>query len=136
VRSEVIAPAPVHVRVSHDRLFQVLFNLCINALHAQPAGGRLRVRVSVETERREGFADRAMACVEVADAGSGVPDALRGKVFDPFFSTRHASGGTGLGLAVVAGIVRDRDGRVTVTQADTDDPELTGAVFRVWLPTA
>ena len=70
------------------------------------------------------------------DAGPGVPEALRGKVFDPFLSTRHASGGTGLGLAVVAGIVRDRGGRVTVAQGDVDDPELKGAVFRVWLPLA
>ncbi|MFO0607235.1 MAG: ATP-binding protein [Polyangiales bacterium] len=136
VRAEVVAPSPVRVPVGHDRLFQVLFNLCINALHAQSGGGRLRVRVAAETERREGFEDRAMACVEVADAGGGVPEALRGKVFDPFFSTRHASGGTGLGLAVVAGIVRDRGGRVTVTQGDVDDPELKGAVFRVWLPLA
>jgi signal transduction histidine kinase len=136
VRAEVVSTGPVRVKVSHDRLFQILFNLCINALHAQSEGGRLRVRVSVEVEHREGFEDRSMACVEVADAGPGVPEALRGKVFDPFFSTRHASGGTGLGLAVVAGIVRDRDGRVTVTQGDTDDPELKGAVFRVWLPLA
>jgi signal transduction histidine kinase len=85
--------------------------------------------VSVETERREGFADRAMACVEVADAGSGVPDALRGKVFDPFFSTRHASGGTGLGLAVVAGIVRDHGGWVSVRSS----PE-AGTHFEVYLP--
>jgi C4-dicarboxylate-specific signal transduction histidine kinase len=92
------------------------------------------VRVAITTEHREGFDDRAMGCIEVADAGPGVPEALRGKVFDPFFSTRHASGGTGLGLAVVAGIVRDRDGRVTVTHGDTDDAGLGGAVFRVLLP--
>jgi signal transduction histidine kinase len=134
VRAEVVAPGAVRVRCSHDRLFQVLFNLCMNALHAQPDGGRLRVRVTSVTDRREGLEDRTMACIEIADAGPGVPEALRGKVFDPFFSTRHASGGTGLGLAVVASIVRDRDGRVTVTQADADDPGLKGAVFRVLLP--
>jgi signal transduction histidine kinase len=134
VRAEVVAPTTARVRCSHDRLFQVLFNLCMNALHAQPGGGRLRVRVAITTEHREGFDDRAMGCIEVADAGPGVPEALRGKVFDPFFSTRHASGGTGLGLAVVAGIVRDRDGRVTVTHGDTDDAGLGGAVFRVLLP--
>ena len=70
VRAEVIAPSSVRVRGGHDRLFQVLFNLCMNALQAQPDGGRLRVRVSREVERREGLDDREMACVEVADAGA------------------------------------------------------------------
>ena len=68
--AEVIAPSSVRVRGGHDRLFQVLFNLCMNALQAQPDGGRLRVRVSREVERREGLDDREMACVEVADAGA------------------------------------------------------------------
>jgi signal transduction histidine kinase len=127
----------LRVRCGHDRLFQALFNLCMNALQAQPDGGRLRVRVSRVTDRREGLDDREMACVEVADAGPGVPDAIRGKVFDPFFSTRHQSGGTGLGLAVVAGIVGDLGGKVTVGEGSGDEPDaLPGAVFRVLLPLA
>jgi signal transduction histidine kinase len=137
VRAEVVAPSMLRVRCGHDRLFQALFNLCMNALQAQPDGGRLRVRVSRVTDRREGLDDREMACVEVADAGPGVPDAIRGKVFDPFFSTRHQSGGTGLGLAVVAGIVGDLGGKVTVGEGSGDEPDaLPGAVFRVLLPLA
>ena len=135
VRAEVLAPTSVRVRGGHDRLFQVLFNLCMNALQAQPDGGRLRVRVTREVERRAGLEDREMACIEVADAGAGVADEIRGKVFDPFFSTKHQSGGTGLGLAVVAGIVGDLGGRVTVDNGTGDDA-LPGAVFRVWLPLA
>ena len=134
VRAEVIAPSPVRVRGGFDRLFQALFNLCMNALQAQPDGGRLRVRVTRAIDRREGLAEREMACIEVADAGAGVPEAIRGKVFDPFFSTKHQSGGTGLGLAVVASIVGDLEGRVTVDNGTGGDDPLPGAVFRVWLP--
>lgn len=136
VRVEVVAPATLRVRGGHDRLFQVLFNLCMNAHQAQPDGGRVRVRVARGIDRREGLDDREMACVEVSDAGAGVPDAIRGKVFDPFFSTKHQSGGTGLGLAVVAGIVGDLGGRVTVDNGTGGDDPLPGAVFRVWLPLA
>ncbi len=136
VRAEVVAPSPVRVRCGHDRLFQVLFNLCMNALQAQPEGGRLRVTVSRATDRREGLEDREMACVEVADAGGGVPESIRGRVFDPFFSTRSQTGGTGLGLAVVAGIVADLGGRVTVDNGSGGDDPLPGAAFRVLLPLA
>ncbi len=134
VRADVMAASPVRVRCGHDRLFQVLFNLAMNALQAQPDGGRLRVTVTRALDRREGLDDREMGCIEVADAGEGVPDAIRGKVFDPFFSTKHQTGGTGLGLAVVAGIVGDLGGRVTVDNGAPDDEGLKGAVFRVWLP--
>jgi len=71
----------------------------------------------------------------VQDAGPGVAEAVRGKVFDPFFSTRLGEGGTGLGLAVVAGIVKELGGRVVVDQGDATT-DLSGALFTVWLPAA
>lgn len=125
----------MRARVGHDRLFQVLFNLAMNALQAQPHGGALVVTVSEDTETDNLHPPRRVVRLVVRDAGPGVPEALRGKVFDPFFSTRLSEGGTGLGLAVVAGIVRDLDGRVTV-DANPDDPETPGAAFTVTLPAA
>lgn len=136
IKARVEAPSsPVRARVGHDRLFQVLFNLAMNALQAQPHGGALVVTVSEDTETDNLHPPRRVVRLVVRDAGPGVPEALRGKVFDPFFSTRLSEGGTGLGLAVVAGIVRDLDGRVTV-DANPDDPETPGAAFTVTLPAA
>jgi signal transduction histidine kinase len=131
---EVKGDGPWTVACSHDRLFQVLFNLCMNAFQAQPEGGRVAVSVTRESERREGFEDRSVIVAEVADDGPGVPEAIRGKVFDPFFSTRLGQGGTGLGLAVVAGVVRELGGKVSVD--NVRDRSLKGAVFRVSLPVA
>jgi signal transduction histidine kinase len=118
------------VRAPHDRMFQVLFNLCLNGVQAQPGGGRLEV--SVERVEEGG---RASVRAVVRDAGPGVAEGIRGKVFDPFFSTRLGAGGTGLGLAVVAGLVRDLGGRVMVDQGDPGSA-LPGAAFTVWLPAA
>jgi len=135
VKAWVEAPdEPVRARIGHDRLFQVLFNLAMNALQAQPDGGALVVTVARGTEPHPTDPQRAVVCITVRDAGPGVPESQRGKVFDPFFSTRFADGGTGLGLAVVAGIVRDLDGRVTVDTST--DPETPGAAFTVTLPAA
>lgn len=135
ILARVEAPdTPVRARVGHDRLFQVLFNLAMNALQAQPDGGVLIVSVDETAEPDPAGTVRRLVRMTVRDAGPGVPEGLRGKVFDPFFSTRLADGGTGLGLAVVAGIVRDLDGRVTVDASD--DPETPGAAFTVTLPAA
>jgi len=118
------------VAAPHDQMFQVLFNLCLNGVQAQRDGGRLEITVA-----RGQDADREMVRVTVRDAGPGVPEAIRGKVFDPFFSTRLGSGGTGLGLAVVAGLVKELGGRVMVDQGEAGS-ELPGAAFTVWLPAA
>lgn len=109
------------VQASRDQLFQVLFNLCHNAVQAQPDGGALAVALG-----------RAGADVEirVRDAGPGVPPELRGRIFDPFVSTK-GDAGTGLGLAIVAGLVRELGGHVAVE--DVPSPE-HGACFVVTLP--
>ncbi|MDB4928113.1 MAG: sensor histidine kinase, partial [Myxococcaceae bacterium] len=122
--------AALRVEAPHDRMFQVMFNLCLNAVQAQPDGGRLDVAVARADE-----GGRAMVRATVRDGGPGLAESVRGKVFDPFFSTRIGAGGTGLGLAVVAGLVKELGGRVVIDEADAE-PELTGASFTVWLPAA
>jgi signal transduction histidine kinase len=118
------APAVFAVR---DQLFQIVMNLCINAVEVQPKGGVLRVAVAPAA----GTETHPAARLEVADAGPGVPEDRRQKIFEPFYSTKRDDGGTGLGLAVVADVVRDLGGRVTVGDA----PE-GGALFMVELPGA
>ncbi len=88
-----------------DQLTQVLVNLTMNSLHACAAGGRVTVRG--REDPRDG-----RAVIEVADDGSGIPEEHRHQVFDPFFTTKKRGKGTGLGLAVVAQIVRNHGGEL------------------------
>jgi signal transduction histidine kinase len=120
------SPSAPSVLAVRDQLAQVLLNLCLNAVQIQPDGGALRISIVARTTG----AERAVA-VEVADAGPGVPPDQRARIFEPFYSTKVERGGTGLGLAVVADIVRELGGRVNVGDA----PE-GGALFSIVLPAA
>lgn len=116
-------PSIIAVR---DHLLQVVMNLCVNAIQAQPNGGALRITLALE--EAEVQADSRIR-LEVADAGPGVPEPDRTRIFELFFSTKSKVGGTGLGLPIVADIVRDLGGKLDVSTA----PE-GGALFRVLLP--
>lgn len=109
-----------------DHLLQVVMNLCVNAIQAQTKGGALRITLALEDA--EPAADKRIR-LEVADAGPGIPEADRSRIFELFFSTKSNAGGTGLGLPIVADIVRDLGGTMDVSTA----PE-GGALFRVLLP--
>jgi signal transduction histidine kinase len=132
---EVAVPAPETPDVpgDPDQLQQVCLNLLMNAIHAMPDGGTLRV-ATPRVVRRKGGLDLAApaeyVALEIADSGAGIPEAHRDKIFEPFFTTRDEGQGTGLGLAVSNGIVKDHDGWIEVESAVG-----SGAVFRVYLPT-
>lgn len=110
------------VELEGDQLFQVLFNLCWNAIEAQPDGGRLTLRVAGENSR---------VAIDVSDAGPGVPSELADRIFDPFFTTKADRSGSGLGLDIVSGIVQEVGGSVRLADAAG-----AGACFRVTLPAA
>ncbi|WP_428261465.1 ATP-binding protein [Haliangium sp.] len=117
-----------------DRLQQVVINLINNAMQAMPNGGRLRISTRAETRRRPGLErapEQSYAVIEVADAGAGIADEERDKIFEPFYTSRRGEGGTGLGLAVCYSIVKDHDGWI-----DLGDAPEGGVVFSVYLPTA
>jgi PAS domain S-box-containing protein len=106
-----------------DQLHQVFLNLLVNAqqaLESRPAPRRICIR----SER-----DGAGLRVEIADNGPGVAEAIRSRIFDPYFTTKPAGSGTGVGLAVSLGIVETHGGTLTV-----GCPPGGGAVFSVWLP--
>ena len=103
-----------------DQLQQVVLNLLLNARDAMPDGGSLTIRTSQ--------ADGEIA-ITIADTGEGIADDAMPHIFDPFYSTKPAGKGTGLGLAVCYGIVTAHGGRIDLAP---NDP--TGSVFTVLLP--
>jgi CheY-like chemotaxis protein len=116
---------------------QVLLNLCINARDAAGETGRIRVTVREwRTETclcascRAPVAGRHVE-MAVADNGPGIAPGMLERVFEPFYSTKEVGKGTGMGLAVVHGIVHEHGGHVCV-----DTSPDTGTVFRVLLPLA
>ena len=108
------------------RLRQAVANLLANARAHTPAGTRIAVSVA---------AAGGEAVVEVADSGPGVPPEVMGRVFERFFrvdpSRSRASGGSGLGLSIVAAIAAAHGGRV-----EAESPSGGGAAFRIVLPLA
>lgn len=119
VSIEVACPESVVVELDIEQMRQVLSNLVVNAGQAAPHG---QVRISIHR------LDRA-AVVHVDDSGTGVPDDLRERVVEPFFTTKDPGEGTGLGLSVVQRIVREHGGRLEIA-----DSTLGGARFSVFLP--
>lgn len=111
-----------------DRLTQVFVNLIRNAVDAVSGAGVAKGRVTVSAERstREG---REWLSVTVADNGPGIDPGVMARMFEPFTSTRLDARGTGLGLAVAEGIVREHGGVVLARNAHAG-----GAVFEVMLP--
>ena len=108
------------VTIDPGHLGQVLMNLSVNARDAMPRGGTLVIR-TVNVDRQ--------VCLSVSDTGVGMPPEVVARVFEPFFTSKSVGKGTGLGLAVVHGIVEQSGGRIDV------ESELgRGTTFSVYLP--
>lgn len=121
-------------RVEADavQLQQVLTNLIVNAIHAMPQGGT--IKIGVDRRHAQPPADHpgeegTYLCISVADQGEGIAPEIRDKIFEPFFTTKPVGQGTGLGLAVSYGIVREHGGWI-----DIDSSIGKGSCFYVYLP--
>jgi signal transduction histidine kinase len=112
-------------------LEQVLSNLILNGLQAMAAGGVVQVQARIERRLAVSGQDQSYACVSVEDHGHGIAPEDLPKIFDPFFTTKGIGEGTGLGLSVSYGIVRDHGGSIEV-----DSKPNRGTVFSVLLPLA
>jgi signal transduction histidine kinase len=124
------------VQGTRDQLQQVLLNLCMNAVQAMPKGGHLGLQLSRVRRRRPGLElapEQDYAVLEVADTGVGIAEEDRDKIFEPFYTSKSATGGSGLGLAVTHGIVKDHDGWMEVLDNVSAG---RGTVFKVFLPMA
>ncbi len=107
------------IKVDPTRIEQALVNLLRNAIQSASPG---KVVLSW-------WIDHDQACFQVDDNGPGIPGDIEDRLFEPFFTTKQVGTGTGLGLAVVHGIVRDHNGRIEFGKSD-----LGGAFFRIRLP--
>jgi signal transduction histidine kinase len=120
------------IQGDEDEIQQVCLNLIMNAVQAMPGGGKLLIDIAHVIRRKEGL-DLAppspYMMLAFADTGPGVPEEDRARIFDAFFTTKRKGEGSGLGLPVSHGIVKDHDGWMEVGSR----PE-GGAVFRVFLP--
>jgi PAS domain S-box-containing protein len=104
VARELAADLPA-VLGDSNKLQQVFLNLILNSRDAMPEGGTVTLRTRFHSGRVE---------VEVADTGAGIPPEALPKIYDPFFTTKRIGEGTGLGLALSYGIVRDHGGTIEV----------------------
>lgn len=126
-------PSLPPVLADEDRIIQVLHNLVRNGLEAMPGGGRLTLISRLSTNRLFakidlGHGQRAMAEVQVADEGEGIPEALRERLFTPFVTTKDR--GLGLGLAISHRIVEEHRGMLQV------DSSGRGTAVSCFLPLA
>jgi len=119
-----------------NQVQQILLNLCVNARDAMPSGGT----ITVATELRHGAdlanitavdPNKTYACLRVADTGTGMTPEVRARLFEPFFTTKPGTQGTGLGLAVVYGIVTSHKGFI-----DVESIPGVGSTFLTGLPLA
>jgi len=133
--TEELMPGLPTVEVDVAQIRQVIMNLCLNARDAMPEGGSLHL-CTRRTERAEvpsgaGVATRRgpFVTVSVTDTGVGMSEETASRVFEPFYTTKEKGKGTGLGLALVYGVVKNHGGFVTV-QSKVGK----GTTFEVHLP--
>ena len=123
------------VKADVNQFEQVIVNLVVNAHDAMPNGGKVTIKTQNVTAQEcasfheKGLVDADYVLIEVADTGSGIPPAVKDKIFEPFFTTKEVGKGTGLGLAMVYGIVKQTGGWVFCDSALGE-----GTTFRIFLP--
>jgi signal transduction histidine kinase/ActR/RegA family two-component response regulator len=123
------------VMADPTRIHQIVMNLCTNSYHAmEDTGGKLTVNLKEVDLATEDVKDQAITpgryvCLIVADTGIGMEQSVMDRIFDPYFTTKEKNKGTGLGLAVIHGIVKSHGGHIAV-----DSEVDKGTKFQVYLP--
>ncbi len=99
-------PSLPKTAANNSELSQVFMNLVINAAHAMEQGGRIRMHSSHQNDQIK---------IQIVDNGTGIPEDIRKDIFNPFFTTKPPGHGTGMGLSVVHGIIKDHGGSIGLT---------------------
>jgi signal transduction histidine kinase len=117
------------------QLDQVIINLSTNARDAMPNGGTLTIEtklLALDTEYTDVHGNRMRgkyAFLSISDTGTGIDDTIKEKIFDPFFTTKEIGQGSGLGLSIVYGIIKQHNGFITVQSKENH-----GTTFNIYLP--
>ena len=138
IRQRITDP-PCTVDADPTQMHQILMNLCTNAAQAMgESGGVMEVNLSRSEILPAGRHPETIdlkpgiyAKLTVSDTGVGIDPAVMARIFEPFFTTKKTTGGTGLGLSVVYGIVKNHEGQITAASEPGD-----GTTFTVYLPCA
>ena len=124
-----------YTEIDPSQVEQIVMNLVLNARDAMPDGGELRITTVNATLSDDALTNLfdatpgSFVTLQVADSGVGMDEETESHIFEPFFTTKQDSGGTGLGLSTVYGLVRQNKGAVTVYSEIGK-----GSLFRVYLP--
>jgi len=135
IELEVIADPAGDVQADTNALEQILLNLLSNSRDALPQGGRVTVKTAaaqldMEFNRKHGWGTPGeYTCLTVADNGIGMDERTRARLFEPFFTTKPPGLGTGLGLAMVYGLVKQQGGFVLI-----ESQPKTGTTVRIYFP--
>jgi len=122
------------INADRTQIHQVLMNLCVNARDAMPSGGVITIKAEKQTkdqvrEKITAANQDSYICITVTDTGTGMNEETRRRIFDPFYTTKEQGKGTGLGLAVVYGVVQSHHGFI-----DVESEVGHGTTFRLYFP--
>jgi len=131
-----VDPGTKAILADPTQIHQILMNLCTNAFHAMELrGGILEIGIEERVLSRHDLQHQPkvhpgrFVLLSVSDSGSGISPEIRDKIFDPYFTTKTVGKGTGMGLAIVHGIITSYGGFITC-----ESTEGTGTVFRLYFP--
>ncbi|OGW46350.1 MAG: hypothetical protein A2078_01645, partial [Nitrospirae bacterium GWC2_57_9] len=128
----VLAASALTVMADSGQIEQVLMNLASNARDAMPQGGRVTIKTSladIDPDEAGGQRGGRSVLLSVTDTGTGMDKETQKRIFDPFFTTKEQGRGTGLGLAMAYGIVRQHQGTIQVSSKPG-----SGTTFTIALP--
>jgi two-component system cell cycle sensor histidine kinase/response regulator CckA len=131
------SPDSLLIMADQVQIEQILMNVATNARDAMPGGGLLRITASLEeigdlfVKTRGYGAPGAYACISVSDTGGGMDEETKRRIFEPFYTTKKLGKGTGLGMAVVYGIVKQHKAYI-----DVESQPGTGTTIKVYFPLA